>query len=132
MIALPAPPRRRRVGLAPMIDVVFLLLIFFMLVARFGAEATLALAVAGGDGDWSGPPRLVGFAPGGDLRLNGVPVAPEDLSEALAPLMEAPTDPVILRPEGGASLQAMADLTDLLEGAGITTLILLPESGEAP
>lgn len=132
MIALPAPPPRRRLGLAPMIDVVFLLLIFFMLVARFGAEATLPLTVPGGAGDWSGPPRLVGFAPGGDLRLNGVAVVPEDLAKALAPLMAAPDDPVILRPERGASLQDMADLTDRLAGAGITTLILLPEAGGAP
>ncbi|MCC5985732.1 MAG: biopolymer transporter ExbD [Rhodobacteraceae bacterium] len=132
MIALPAAPRRRRLGLAPMIDVVFLLLIFFMLVARFGAEATLPLAAPGGAGDWTGPPRLVGFAPGGALRLNGGAVAPEALADALAPLMDAPDDPVILRPESGASLQDMADLTDRLAGAGITNLILLPEAGAAP
>ena len=40
---------RRRPSLTPMIDVVFLLLIFFMLAARFGMEGALP-SVVGGDG----------------------------------------------------------------------------------
>ncbi|MEO1119875.1 MAG: biopolymer transporter ExbD, partial [Pseudomonadota bacterium] len=35
----PARPRRRLVSLTPLIDVVFLLLIFFMLAARFSVES---------------------------------------------------------------------------------------------
>ena len=39
------PPRpRRKPSLTPMIDVVFLLLVFFMLAARFGQDVGLALA----------------------------------------------------------------------------------------
>ena len=49
----------RRPSLTPMIDVVFLLLVFFMLASRFGSEEALPLPLAGGGGTWSGPPRLV-------------------------------------------------------------------------
>ena len=128
MIALPIQRRRRTIGLAPMIDVVFLLLIFFMLVARFGVETTLGLAPPGVAADpWTGPPRLVAFAPGGVLHVNGVPTDPAALGQALAPLMTGPDDPVILRPVDGASLQDLADLTDRLRADGIANLVLVEE-----
>ena len=41
MIQLNTVIRRRRPSLTPMIDVVFLLLIFFMLVARFGVDKVI-------------------------------------------------------------------------------------------
>lgn len=43
MFAFGSPPPRRRPSLTPMIDVIFLLVVFFMLAARFGAEGTRAL-----------------------------------------------------------------------------------------
>jgi hypothetical protein len=39
--------RRRRLNLTPMIDVVLLLLVFFMMVSRFGGLQGMPLAVAG-------------------------------------------------------------------------------------
>ena len=93
MIRLEETRPRRRPNLTPMIDVVLLLLVFFMMVSRFGGVqgVPLALAAPGGQVDWSGPPRLVDVLPQGVL-LNGVPVAAEALATALAPLMAAPTD----------------------------------------
>ena len=62
---------RRRPSLTPMIDVVFLLLVFFLLAARFGVEGALDLRLAGGGTDaWQGPPRLVQIE-AETLRLNG-------------------------------------------------------------
>lgn len=49
MFTLGSPRPRRRPSLTPMIDVVFLMLIFFMLASRFGQETTLPLGAAGGD-----------------------------------------------------------------------------------
>lgn len=120
--AAPAP-RRRRASLTPMIDVVFLLLVFFMLASRFGAEGALPAAAAGAGGEWRGPPRLVGIAPDA-LRLNGLDVAPEALAAALRPLMTREGDPVILRPEDGATLQRVIDVADALRAAGVSTLLL--------
>ena len=123
-IAMP-PRKARRLNLTPMIDVVLLLLVFFMMVSRFGGVqgVPLALAAPGGQVNWSGPPRLVDVLPQGVL-LNGVPVAAEALATALAPLMAAPTDAVILRPRDGAPVQHVVAVIDGLRAAGLTRIVL--------
>jgi biopolymer transport protein ExbD len=108
-----------------MIDVVFLLLVFFMLAARFGQDVGLALAPAGNAaGSYSGPPRLVEFT-GGAVWLNGVATDITALPSALVPLMPDPDALVVLRPRAGASVQDAADLTDALRAAGLTALVLM-------
>ena len=128
MITLAPPPRRRRPGLTPMVDVVFLLLVFFMLAARFGVEdrLPLALAVPGAGGTaYAGPPRLVDVGADG-LRLNGQPIADlEALVLALGPLMADPADAVVLRAREGAALQDMVRVLDGLGRAGLLRLVLV-------
>ena len=48
MISFGPPRPARRPSLTPMIDVVFLLLVFFMLAARFGQDTRLPMSTAGG------------------------------------------------------------------------------------
>jgi biopolymer transport protein ExbD len=124
MFALGRPRPRRRPSLTPMIDVVFLLLVFFMLAARFGSEGALALASGGAGAGWQGAPRLVEFA-GGDIWLNGTPTDPAALAGALSALMPAPDAPVILRPRAGADAQALVDLAGQLRAAGFDRLVLV-------
>jgi biopolymer transport protein ExbD len=119
-----APRTRRRPNLTPMIDVVFLLLIFFMLASRFGVDRALPLAAAGPASGYSGPPRLVQLTPTG-LSLNGIPVTADNLAAALAPLMQSPDDAVILRARAGADLQALVAVMDRLNAAGLTRLVLV-------
>lgn len=115
---------RRRPSLTPMIDVVFLLLVFFMLASRFGHDEVLELALGGGSGGaWVGPPRLVDIAHGG-ARLNGIATTPEALAPALTALMQSPADPVVVRAREGA-VQDLATVLDALRAAGLTNLILL-------
>ena len=115
---------RRRSSLTPMIDVVFLLLVFFMLASRFGMDAALDLPLAGSGGSYSGPPRLIGIGPG-NLDINGVPVADSNLVQALGPLMENPDDLLILRGRDGADLQRLSDVAGLLRQAGHTAFVLV-------
>ncbi|WP_343115830.1 biopolymer transporter ExbD [Ostreiculturibacter nitratireducens] len=121
-----APRRARRPSLTPMIDVVFLLLVFFMLAARFGAEGALpvALAAPGAPTEWQGPPRLVEIGPE-NVRLNGLAVDEAGLAEALRPLMAGPEAPVLLRPVEGASLQRVVDVIGALSDAGLTALAVV-------
>ncbi|WP_343079434.1 biopolymer transporter ExbD [Ostreiculturibacter nitratireducens] len=121
-----APRRARRPSLTPMIDVVFLLLVFFMLAARFGAEGALpvALAAPGAPAEWQGPPRLVEIGPE-NVRLNGLAVDEAGLAEALRPLMAGPEAPVLLRPVEGASLQRVVDVIGALSDAGLTALAVV-------
>ncbi|WP_339108881.1 biopolymer transporter ExbD [Thioclava sp. GXIMD4216] len=121
-----APERvRRRPDLTPMIDVVFLLLVFFMLASRFTQDVSLPLAAASGAAsEWKGAPRLVDIAEDGTLMLNGTPRDFDDLVTELDRLTEERSDPVILRAKE-AELQALVTVMDRLTAAGFSHLILV-------
>jgi biopolymer transport protein ExbD len=123
-IDLGGPRRPRRPSLTPLIDVVFLLLVFFMLASRFGEDSALALAGGGAGEVWTGPPRLVDVG-ASTLRLNGVAVAPEALADALAPLVGSMDDAVVLRVAADADVQALADALSRLEAAGFRRLVVM-------
>jgi biopolymer transport protein ExbD len=123
-LAFGEPPRRRRPSLTPMIDVVFLLLVFFMLAAGFGLDNAIPLSPAfAGGGTWEGAPRLVEVAPG-TVRLNGTALDPEALAPELRALMPDEAAPVVLRPVGDASLQNVVAVLDRLGAAGIRNVVL--------
>lgn len=123
--AFEAPRRRRRPDLTPMIDVVFLLLVFFMLASRFASETAIPLAAAQGQGGkWRGPLRLVDLGPGGAVALNGVPLALGDLAAGLGPLVEGPEDPILVRGRD-ASLQELTATLEALRAAGFRRLVLV-------
>lgn len=126
MFAFGSPRRRRAPSLTPMIDVVFLLLVFFMLASRFGSETEIPLAVASASGRavYDGPPRLVDVLPGG-VRLNGQAVAEDALAARLEGLMHTPADTVVLRARDGASLQRLVDVIEPLRRAGFAGLALV-------
>ena len=120
------PSPRRRPSLTPMIDVVFLLLVFFMLAARFGQEAEVALSPAGTAAGlaWTGPPRLLDIG-AEDLRLNGRPLPEPEVIAGLRALMADDADPVLLRPTEGTSVQRLLDVMALLSGAGLSGAVVV-------
>ncbi|MEC9434088.1 MAG: biopolymer transporter ExbD [Pseudomonadota bacterium] len=123
LLAAPPPPRRR-IGLTPMIDVVFLLLVFFMLASRFGTEGAIPVAASGaGGGGYQGAPRLVEALPDG-FRLNGVVLTPEALTARLAALLPGPEAVVVVRARGGADLQRLTEAMDLVRAAGARRIAL--------
>jgi biopolymer transport protein ExbD len=122
--AFATPRRRRRPSLTPMIDVVFLLLVFFLLAARFAPEGAIPLSAPGAGAPYEGPPRLVEVRPEG-LSLNGVPLASEALLAELTRLAAGPEDAVILRARGGATLQHLVAAMELLRDAGHARLVLV-------
>lgn len=124
MFSFAARRPHRKPSLTPMIDVVFLLLVFFMLAARFGHDMVLPLSTAGNGAVYQGPPRLVEIEAEAVL-LNGIPVRLEGLSSALALLMETPDDTVILRPRGAADLQDLVRVLDHLRAAGLTRVVIV-------
>ncbi len=120
-----APPRpKRRPSLTPMIDVVFLLLVFFMLASQFGRDAALPLVVGGQGATYEGPPRLIMV--GADrLSVNGVAVDLDGLVTTLLPLMQAPDDIVVLRADDTATLQNLVDVADHLATSGISKIAVV-------
>ena len=115
---------RRKPSLTPMIDVVFLLLVFFMLASRFGLDQVLPMPLASSGGDFSGKPKLVDVLPDG-LRLNGIERTAEGVIAGLGELMQAPTDAIILRSTDGATVQQLIKTSELLRAAGFTSIVLV-------
>lgn len=123
-IELGASPPRRKPSLTPMIDVVFLLLVFFMLAARFGQDPAIPLSAAtAGSGEYKGAPRLVEVVPN-SLRLNGSEIALDALPEALQLLMPTDDAIVVVRPSEEAVLQQLVTVLDVLSAAGFSRLVL--------
>ena len=119
------PPPRRRPSLTPMIDVVFLLLVFFMLSSRFGVDLQVPLNVAGSpSGTYSGPPRLVDISPD-NIRLNGTETPLSDLPGALEDLTESRDDTIVLRARDGAELQRVVSVMEDLGRSGFGRLVLV-------
>lgn len=115
---------RHRPSLTPMIDVVFLLLVFFMLAARFGQDTEIALSAAGSaSAAWQGPPRLIEIEADA-LRLNGRALSPDALIRELSALLPEDTAPVILVPGPDASVQRLLDVMSLLDAETQTTLVV--------
>lgn len=116
---------RRRPSLTPMIDVVFLLLVFFMLAAHFGQEGALDLRIAGAaTSEWQGPPRLIRIA-AEELFINGQPIDATALQQALSRLTETRLDPILIRADEGVGLQRLLDIMAGLEVAGFANLVLV-------
>jgi biopolymer transport protein ExbD len=130
MAAVSRRPRRRpaAIALTPLIDVVFILLVFFMLASRLTAERSLDLRASAGGGAVAGAVLVEVRA--ADFRFAGEPVDAAGLAARLGPLLAAdPARPVFLRPAAEASVQRTVDALDLLAGLGARGVAL---SGSAP
>lgn len=124
-IAAPRP-RRRLVSLTPMIDVVFLILVFFMLASKFTTERALPISAAGTAlSQWEGAPRLIEITPQ-RISYNGQPVALDQLAQTLTARGVQPEQAVLVRPGDGADIQRLTDLLDTLRAAGFRNAVLVP------
>lgn len=121
------PPRKsRRPSLTPMIDVVFLLLVFFMLAARFGHEVSIPLSASGTEGTTDGAPRVVTLS-GAQIALNERVVQLEALPAALDALASRDAAPVFLQSRDGTSLQELVRVLDALTSAGGYTVVIVEQ-----
>jgi biopolymer transport protein ExbD len=102
--------RRRRLSLTSLIDVIFLLLLFFMLSSTFSRFSDVELASAGGGAPGDGPPPIFVQLRADALRVNARAVPLDRLGEALAPLIEGEARALV---STGADVTAQR-LTDLL------------------
>lgn len=120
-----AEPRRRRgPGLTPLIDVVFLLLLFFMLASRFERESHLPVSVrVSAEASGSAPGATddsvlrVRLDAAGRARLDGRTVDEGTLAEAVAAAARADRR-VRIRPDPETPLQPLVDALGLVRDAG--------------
>ena len=123
------PVARRYSGLrlAPLVDVVFLLLVFFMLVSRLEVPQTIHVepsSKAGGSSLHGAV--LVRLDADGHLDLNGLEVDMHRLPGEIAPfLVKKPEPRILVQPAQRAPLQSLVEVLDVLEGAGAGHLTLV-------
>ena len=133
MIQLNTVIRRRRPSLTPMIDVVFLLLIFFMLVARFGVDKVIDInlpSALGQSSQYEGAPRLVEIKSGNIVLLNGTEIPLDQLSSKLSQLMPSPNALIIVRSSAEANTQDLLDVLLYLKSEKIMNVSVLGPDNE--
>ena len=132
MIQLNTIIRRRRPSLTPMIDVVFLLLIFFMLVARFGVDKVIDInlpSALGQSSQYEGAPRLVEIKSGNIVSLNGTQISLDQLSSKLSQLMPSPNALIIIRSSEEANTQDLLDVLLYLKSEKIMNVsVIVPDN----
>ena len=133
MIQLNTIIRRRRPSLTPMIDVVFLLLIFFMLVARFGVDKVIDInlpSALGQSSQYEGAPRLVEIKSGNIVSLNGTQISLDQLSSKLSQLMPSPNALIIIRSSAEANTQDLLDVLLYLKSEKMMNVSVLGPDNE--
>jgi|SRR5699024_163124 len=125
---------RNLISLTPLIDVVFILLLFFMLASNFlDLNAIEMDAPAAGTSSASSRGALLI-----EVRIDGVRFAGrymplDDLTELVQEKLEGhPERRVFIQPGKGVKLQATVRVLDQLSSAGIVRLSLIPGPGTRP
>ncbi len=125
---------RAHLDMAPLIDIVFLLLVFFMLTSTFLIPEAIELELPESETASSQVPEgiVVALDREGRVAVNGVEVAWEGLRETLASLIETqPQVPVVLRSDARSEVQQLLRLMDEIRAAGGDDIALatLPSDG---
>ncbi|MEQ8816268.1 MAG: biopolymer transporter ExbD [Thalassobaculum sp.] len=119
--------RHRLISLTPLIDVVFILLVFFMLASSFLDWRSIVLSApsAGAASAAMEGTLLVEVRPRG-LRLSGRPLTLEALeSRVRSRLADKPDQAIFVKPAAGVPLQRAVAVLDRLTAAGATRLSLI-------
>lgn len=110
--------RTRRLSMTSLIDVIFLLLLFFMLSSTFSRFSEVELSAAGSGGAPANDVKMTFLQLGAaNLSVNGNDVTPEalpDMFAALAP--EAETLPVLISLRDDVTAQRLTDILVILRG----------------
>lgn len=122
------PQRRALVSLTPLIDVVFILLVFFMLASNFldWRELEVATPAAARSAPAMEGALLVELRADGSFRLGGSVVSLPILEQRVAErLVARPNQRVVVKPQQGVPLQVAIDVLESLRRAGASDLSLL-------
>lgn len=118
--------RRSVISLTPLIDVVFILLVFFMLASNLQQWRNIELASANTQAGKSGivGSLLIDVTPDG-LRLAGESLGTKDLmARVAARLSDRPDQRILIRPTPGVPMQRVVTLLDAIAEQGALDIAL--------
>ena len=128
IVAPPKRPRSTEENILPLINIVFLLLIFFMLAGVLAQKPPFELtppATTDAEQSTQLENKVLAVAGDGRLAFGGEPITREALPQALA---DWPNDkPLQIRADGGLKADALGSLFTTLRGAGIAEVNLLTQ-----
>jgi len=120
-----APRAARRLTLTPLVDVVFLLLLFFMLETDFLQPRSVRLVLPGATAAGSADREALRLElqAGGIVWIGGERVGRKGLPGRLAALAPAP-DRAVLAVDDAVEVQTVVDVLDVLDAASIGAVSL--------
>ncbi len=122
------PVKRLKISMTPLIDVVFILLVFFMLASSFHDWRSIQLSSAGKPGQSTGleGAMLIDLTLSGP-RLSGELLGIADLQRRLTDrLSQKPDQRVMVRPLDGINMQQVVTLLDSIAATGVQDISLMP------
>ncbi|WP_420412716.1 ExbD/TolR family protein [Roseibium sp.] len=119
-----ARQRRKPLGLTSLIDVIFLLLLFFMLASSFTRYQALEVASGGQGGGADVKPAFLRIHTAERIDLNGMPLQKPELVEKFAGLTG--DNPVVVAIWSGpeANVQDVVDVMSAARQTGLKTVLV--------
>ena len=115
-------------NVAPLIDIVFLLLVFFMLASTFIRPESINLAIRApsSTGDHSEQHILIHIGANGGIRLNGLVLTMQDLKQELLARSSLPQNnrTITVQTQDDVSVQFLVKVMDEINEAGYTDIAI--------
>ena len=121
-----------RIELSPLIDIVFILLIFFIVSTVFVRESGVKIDKPSAASATQIRKNLIILAvtEGGEIVHAGANIGLVGIPSAIKPLLESPDDPVVIQADAVVSTQQLVRVIDQLKLAGAENVLLATKADE--
>jgi biopolymer transport protein ExbD len=116
--------KRRPVGLTSLIDVIFLLLLFFMLASSFTRYQSLDVSSGGKGGGADIKPAYLRIHASEKIDLNGVPMSKAEMARRFADLTNKENMVVAIWSGPEANVQDVVDVMSAARQSGLKTVLV--------
>jgi biopolymer transport protein ExbD len=120
------PERRVTLDLSPLMDIVFLLLIFFLVTTTFLPDAGMDLELP--ESTTAAPsdiaPTVISVGEDGAVQIDGRAVSVDELQQAVQALPEAEREKITVRADARVDYGVIVRIIDALRNAGVDGLSL--------
>ncbi|MEL7528592.1 MAG: biopolymer transporter ExbD [Pseudomonadota bacterium] len=116
--------KRRPVGLTSLIDVIFLLLLFFMLASSFTRYQTLDVSSGGEGGGAEVKPAFLRIHNSEKIDFNGVPLSKDEMPGRFAGLKDGENRVIAIWSGPEANVQDVVDVMSAARQNGLNTVLV--------
>ncbi|MEP2759797.1 MAG: biopolymer transporter ExbD [Roseibium sp.] len=116
--------KRKAIGLTSLIDVIFLLLLFFMLASSFTRYQMLDVSSGGQGGGTDIKPAYLRIHSADRIDLNGLPLAKPDMAARFAELSTTENAIVAIWSGPKSSVQDVVDVMSVARKSGLKTVLV--------